>query len=153
MRAKGEVSSLEDEAFRTFLVEAIPYMASHGFAWMDSIERDDEALGSALNFVHGDSVYFYMGGFDDTAQKLRPGSALFALVIQRCIDGGYAEYDFLRGAEPYKYRWRARDVLTQRVVIYPRGLIRGHLASVVDDLYIATRELASRLRDLVRRQE
>ena len=148
MQVKGEVSSLEDEAFRTFLDEAISYMASHGFAWMDSIERDNEVLGSALNLVHGDSVCYYMGGFDDRVKKLRPGSALFALVIKRCIDGGYAEYDFLRGAEPYKYRWRARDVLTQRVVIYPRGLIRGHVVSAVDDLYIATRELVRRSRDM-----
>jgi len=152
MQAKGETSSLEDEAFRDFLGEAVPYMAAHELAWMDSIGRGDEVLGSALNFVHGRSAYFYMGGFDDRASKLRPGTALFAQVIQRCIDGGYGEYDFLRGAEPYKYRWRAEDVVTQRVVIYPHGFVRGRLAPLVDELYIATREFVRRLRARAKRQ-
>lgn len=153
MQVKGEVSSLEDEKFRGFLNEAIPYMASHGFAWLDTIEHNNEILASALNFVHGDSVCYYMGGFDDKVKKLRPGTALFALAIQRSIDGGYANYDFLRGVESYKYRWCARDVLTHRVVIYPRGLIRGHLASAADDLHIATRKLLRHSYDFAKRQE
>lgn len=153
IHAKGEVSSLENEAFRNFLSEAIPYMASRGLAWMDTIEQNDEVLGSALNFVHGDSVYFYMGGFDDKAKKLRPGTALFALVMQRSIDGGYAKYDFLRGVEPYKYRWCAKDVSKYRVTIYPREIIRGQVASAANDLYIATRKLLRRSRDFAKRQE
>ena len=151
MQVKGEISSLEDEAFRSFLNEAIPYMASRGYAWMDSIEQNEEILGSALNFVHGDSVYYYMGGFSDKVKKLRPGTALFALVMQRSIDGGYAKYDFLRGAESYKYRWNAKDVVTHRVTIYPRGKIRGYLASTLDDLNIAMRRFARHTRRLVKR--
>jgi len=153
MRVKGETSSLEDEAFRTFLHEAIPYMALHGIAWLDTIERDGVVLGSALNFLHGESVYFYMGGFDDSVSKMRPGSALFALVIQRSIDGGCVEYDFLRGSEAYKYRWRANDVLTQQLIIYPRGLIRGFVASLADNLHFAAREVVRRLRDMAKRQK
>jgi len=152
MQAKGEVSSLEEDAFRTFLEEAIPYMASRGFAWLDTIERDGEMLGTALNFVHGDSVYFYMGGFDSQAGKLRPGTALFAQVIQRSIGGGYAKYDFLRGDETYKYRWNANDIVTHRLTIYPYGLIRGRLASAIDDLNIAIRKLVRYSRRLAKRQ-
>jgi CelD/BcsL family acetyltransferase involved in cellulose biosynthesis len=152
MRSKGETSSLEENAFRSFLCDAIPYMASGGLAWLDTIERNGEVLGSALNFVHGDSVYFYMGGFDDKAKKLRPGTALFALVIQRCIDGGYARYDFLRGSEAYKYRWNAIDRLTHRVTIYPHGPMRGHLTSIVDDLIIAMRKSVRYLRRLAERR-
>ena len=152
IRTKGEISSLESKEFRAFIMEAVPYMASRGFAWLDIIERDGEVLGSALNFMHGDSVYFYMGGFDNQARKLRPGTALFALVIQRSIDGGYAKYDFLRGAEAYKYRWNAKDILTHRVTIYPRGKIRGHLASTLDDLHIAMRKFVRRSRRLARKR-
>jgi len=152
MQAKGETSSLESEAFRGFLREAIPYMASQGIAWMDTIVHDGGVLGSALHFVHGKSIYFYMGGFDDKARKIRPGIALFALVMQRGIDGGYAKFDFLRGVEAYKYRWCAIDVLTHNVSIYPSGLLRGYLAPAVDDLYIATRKLLKYWRNLIMRR-
>ena len=152
MRRKGKVSSLEDDVFRSFLKEAISYMASRGYAWMDTIERDNEVLGSALNFVHGDSVYYYMGGFDNKIGKLRPGTALFALIIRRSIDAGYAKYNFLRGVESYKYRWCAKDVLSHRVVIYPRGVTRGFLVSAVDDLYFKLRNVLKFARSLVSRR-
>jgi len=151
--AKGEVSSLQDEAFRSFLREVIPYMASCDRAWMDTIERDGEVLGAALNFVHGETVYYYMGGFDDTANKLRPGTALFADVIQRSISAGIKRYDFLRGAEPYKYRWGAKDVQTYRLTVYPPGLVNGRLSSLADDLYVSARNLLSRARRLVVRRK
>jgi len=149
MQTKGEQSSLENKAFQTFLREVIPYMAAHELAWMDVIVQDENILGSALNFVHGDTVYFYMGGFDDKARKIRPGTALFALVIQRGISRGYAAYDFLRGDEEYKYRWSATDAMTHNVAIYPRGF-RGFVGSVTDNLYISTRKLLRFARELIK---
>ena len=150
IQAKGETSSLEDECFRNFLNEVIPYMASQGIAWMDTIVRDSEVLGAALHFVHGDTVYFYMGGFDDKASKIRPGTALFALAMQRGIERGHSRYDFLRGDEPYKYRWSATDVITHNVAIYPCGFLRAHLASMVDDIYLTTYKFLKYSRRLIR---
>ena len=152
MQAKGEVSSLADEAFRNFLGDAVPYMASRRLAWMDVIEHEGDVLGSALNFVHGDSVYYYLEGFDEKASKLRPGTALFALVLQRSIGAGYSKYNFLRGAEAYKYRWGAEDVLSHRVAIYPRGRVHGFLESAFDDLCVMTRDLLKHSSNLVMRR-
>jgi CelD/BcsL family acetyltransferase involved in cellulose biosynthesis len=152
IQAKGEVSSLESEAFRDFLIDAIPYMASQGLAWMDVIEDDANVVGSALNLVHGKTTYYYMGGFDNRAQQLRPGTALFAQAIQRSINGGCTSYDFLRGIEPYKYRWGAEDTSTRQVDIYPHGVINGSLASAVDGLGNTLRKLIRHLRRAGKRQ-
>ena len=152
LSAKGETSSLEDRALRAFFEEAIPYMASHGIAWMDTIVQNREVLGSALHFVHGDTIYYYMGGFDDKARKMQPGTALLAQVMQRGIDNGFTRFDFLRGDEAYKYRWCATAVSTHNVTIYPKGLLRGHLASTLDDLAIATRKLLKYLLELIKRR-
>jgi CelD/BcsL family acetyltransferase involved in cellulose biosynthesis len=132
MYEKGDVSSLENESFRHFMVEAVPYMALHGIAWMDAIVENGKSIGLALNFAHGNSVHFYMGGFDMAAKKLQPGTALFVLNIKRAIEREYREYDFLRGAEEYKYRWGAKDRVTQTIDIYPYGPIRGDLAWAID---------------------
>lgn len=152
IRGKGEVSSLENKAFSRFLKDVIPYMASHEIAWMDTIVQNRDVLGSALHFVHGDTVYFYMGGFDDKASKIRPGTALFALVMQRAIESGYTRFDFLRGAEAYKYRWGATDVFPRNVTIYPSGFLRGHLISTLDDVTVATRKSLKDIRNLVKRR-
>lgn len=152
IREKGEVSSLENKAFSRFLEDVIPYMAAHGIAWMDTIVQNGEVLGSALHFVHGNTVYFYMGGFDDKASKIRPGTALFALVMQRAIESGYTRFDFLRGEEAYKYRWGATDVFPHNLTIYPSGFVRGHLISTLDDATVATRKSLKYVRSLVKRR-
>jgi len=149
---KGESSSLEDRDLRAFFEEAIPYMASHGIAWMDTIVQGREVLGSALHFVHGETIYYYMGGFDDKARKLQPGTALLAQVMQRGIDSGFTRFDFLRGDEAYKYRWNATAVSTHNVTIYSEGWLRGHLASMLDDLAIGTRKFLKNLLELIKRR-
>jgi CelD/BcsL family acetyltransferase involved in cellulose biosynthesis len=134
MQTKGKDSSLESEEFRKFIYEVIPRLSSKDQAWMDVIEQGDRIVGTALNLVHGRTAYFYMGGFHESATRIRPGTALFAHVIKRCIDNGYTKYDFLRGAESYKYRWGARDQLTYRLDVYPAGLVRGRLPWAIDGI-------------------
>ncbi len=146
MGHKGQVSSLEDPAFRDFLVDAIPAMALSGLAWMDVVETDGQTVCAALNLVHGQSIYYYLGGFDDAARDLRPGTVLFARVIERGIDENYTNYDFLRGAEPYKYKWGATDVHTCRMTIYPHGIVRGQLAYGVNRLRDKGRTFVRRIR-------
>ena len=136
MQAKGDVSSMEDEAFRAFLLEAIPYMASQDIAWMDVVENDAGIYGVSLNFVHGKEIYYYSGGFDDRFSKLRPGTALFAFAIRRGIESGYTSFNFLRGDESYKYRWGAKDVVDHCVVVFPTAGIPALLAAAADRLYV-----------------
>jgi CelD/BcsL family acetyltransferase involved in cellulose biosynthesis len=123
MKETGKISSLEDEAFRDFLKEAIQYMADFGLAWMDTIQTEDQVVAASLNFVSGQSIYYYMGGFDDQLRAVGPGNALFARAMQRGIDNHFRYYDFLRGDEPYKYRWGATDKVDTSLSIYSRGYI------------------------------
>lgn len=152
MGHKGQVSSLEDPAFRGFLIDAIPAMARSGLAWMDVVEKDGQTVGAALNLLHGQSIFYYMGGFDDSVKNLRPGTALFARAIERGIENGYTSYDFLRGAEPYKYKWGATDVHTYHLTIYPPGFVSGQLASRIDRLRDTGRSLVRRMRALANRE-
>jgi len=140
---KGETSSLENEKFRRFLHDAIPGMAANGIAWMDELMDGEKVVATALNFVWGDTVYYYLGGFADGAKGLRPGTALFALAMKRCIENGISRYDFLRGAEHYKYRWGAKDTYTYHLDVYPSGVLRGQLACAFDDIYGSSRSFVS----------
>jgi predicted N-acyltransferase len=153
MQDKGDVSSLEEEAFREFLHEAVPYMAREGLAWMDVVESGGDTFGAALNFVHGDTVYYYMGGFAEDAKSLRPGTALFVQVIQRSIERGLDQYDFLRGAENYKYRWGATDVPTYQVTVYPGGTFRASFSRMLDDISDSGRTLIRRIRTSRKNQQ
>lgn len=151
MDAKGKLSSLNDPAFRDFLIEAIPSMADAGLAWMDVVEEDSQTIGAALNLLYGNCVYFYMGGFDDDKKNLRPGTALFARVIMRSIGQGFANYDFLRGAESYKYRWGGLDAVNYRLDVYPKTVIGGSVSFLFESILDSARSLARRVRSIRRK--
>jgi len=145
---KGEVSSLEDENVREFLVPAVAYMAEQGLAWMDVLEQDDEIVGASLHFVHGATAYYYMGGFREDAKHLRPGTTLFAHVIQRCIKRQFEVFDFLRGSDTYKYRWGAADRTTSKLDIYPSTPIVGRAQWAVDECELGIKRFVRRIRSL-----
>jgi CelD/BcsL family acetyltransferase involved in cellulose biosynthesis len=128
----GRSSSLEDIRIRNFLLEAVPYMAARGIAWLDTLEQDGRTIAVALNFVHGNSAFYYLGGFDASAAAVSPGMVLFSHVIQRCIEKNINVYDFLRGQEDYKYKWGAQDIPMYKLDIYACGLVRGRLSLAVD---------------------
>jgi CelD/BcsL family acetyltransferase involved in cellulose biosynthesis len=60
----------------------------------------------------------YLGTFDPAAGKLSPGVLAVAHGVDCAAARGSPLFDFLRGAEAYKYRWGARDLTTlhRRVV-------------------------------------
>jgi CelD/BcsL family acetyltransferase involved in cellulose biosynthesis len=51
----------------------------------------------------------YIGGFDPDVAAFSPGALVIAHAIGMATEEGAAAFDFLRGAEPYKYRWGAID--------------------------------------------
>jgi CelD/BcsL family acetyltransferase involved in cellulose biosynthesis len=53
--------------------------------------------------------YDYIGGFDPAFAAFSPGTLLLAHAIEAARREGAVEFDFLRGAEAYKYRWGATD--------------------------------------------
>jgi len=63
-----------------------------------------------FNFDYNDRVWVYNSGID-TSQfgNLSLGIVLTAHAIEKAIENGRSEFDFLRGNEIYKYRFGAKD--------------------------------------------
>ena len=84
------------------------------------------AVGEGLQamlycYRFGGRVYYYQGGFDPAAARYSPGTILVAAAIKEAISTGAVGFDFLRGAEPYKYRWGARDRTNYRLRLVRPG--------------------------------
>jgi CelD/BcsL family acetyltransferase involved in cellulose biosynthesis len=78
-----------------------------------------EPIAASYNIVFGNKVYFYQSGRRmDVPKNLRPGIAMHALAIQRSIEAGRREYDFLQGTSRYKRQLaqRSRTLVTLRAV-------------------------------------
>lgn len=75
------------------------------------LEVGAERVSSVLVFDCGDSYLLYNSGYDPAYSSLSVGLLLKAFCIQEAIAQGKQKFDFLRGAEPYKYDLGGKDTL------------------------------------------
>ncbi|HYP13027.1 MAG TPA: GNAT family N-acetyltransferase, partial [Bryobacteraceae bacterium] len=65
----------------------------------------------------GSTIFYYIGGFAPELEAYSPGSLLIHHAINQAAGSGAAEFDMLRGVEPYKYRWGATNRLSRTLRI------------------------------------
>jgi len=79
---------------------------ARGWLWLSILRYEDRPIGALYAMTLGPTVYFYQAGFDPAHGALSPGTLLVAQTIRRAIAEGKTAFDFLRGDEPYKRRWK-----------------------------------------------
>lgn len=67
---------------------------------------DGQPIGAIYGMSMKDTVFFYQAGFDPDFKSVSPGTLLVASLIKQSIEEGRKHFDFLRGDEPYKRRWK-----------------------------------------------
>lgn len=99
-----------------------------------SLETDSKAIAHLYCFAYDNRFYYYQAGWDPEYSKHRIGLVLMHKVIQEAIRDGAKVFDFLRGKEPYKYRWSSAEAQNMRVVYWKRPAPRvvAALAGVFD---------------------
>lgn len=93
---------------RDFFKELLSSTLSVGWLRLYFLEINQEVVASMLGFVYGQRFYLYNSGYNPQVYpEISTGSILTAHTIQAAIGEGLAVYDFLRGDEPYKFRFGA----------------------------------------------
>ena len=77
-------------------------------------------VGVLYGFWWQDTFAAYQSGWDPSFARHSMGSVLVLHALERAADEGARTFDFLRGREPYKYRFGARD-RCDRTWLVPRG--------------------------------
>lgn len=108
-RPRGEPGVLGHPEIQRFHRQAIPglqragVLRMFGLTWAGSLAAVVYALSA-----HG-RLSFYLSGFDPAREGASPGALAVAGAIEHELSAGVRVFDFLRGREPYKYRFGARD--------------------------------------------
>jgi CelD/BcsL family acetyltransferase involved in cellulose biosynthesis len=104
-RRMGAASSVfASAAHRRFHLLAARRLAEAGMARIYRLVAEGVDAGLQYDFVLGDRVYFYQSGIQPTAGR-SPGLVVLGAAIRSAADEGFAEFDLLRGDEPYKLRF------------------------------------------------
>lgn len=99
--------------FRRIAVE----LAGEGFVRLFQLDIGNTVAASILCFDYGDKFLLYNSGYDPDLSSLSVGILSKALSLRRAIEEGKRHYDFLRGAEPYKYDLGGKDMPVYRCIV------------------------------------
>lgn len=120
---QGESSAFTAAAAKDFHAELIGQLARNGQAVLASLRGPTGAVASACCFRAGGVVSYFQSGMDPAYERDSVGTTLLALLIKDALETGQHEFDFLRGAEPYKFSWAngQRDIVESS--LFRNGLL------------------------------
>ena len=106
---RGERGVFAEPAVRRFYREAVAGLAGAGLACVYGLRIGGRVAAAILALRDARAVYCHIGGFDPGLAAASPGTILIGYAVERALQGGVAELDFLRGRERYKYLFGAED--------------------------------------------
>ena len=105
------------EMSRVFFQRLFELLGPDGPLVLSFLTVGDRRIGAGVHLVDGESLLYYNAGIDPDARELSPGVLMVASYVEEALSGGFRRMDFLRGDEPYKYEWGARDEPIQRLLV------------------------------------
>jgi len=94
-----------------------------GWLQLGILSLDGNPIGAIYGMAMGPTVFFYQAGFDPEHKSVSPGTLLVASLIRQAIEDGREHFDFLRGDEPYKRRWKPqREYKNHRKIMAVKGI-------------------------------
>lgn len=104
----------EKQAFLTQLMKSQMKAAIHaafeaGWLQLAFLEVDGVKAAGYLNFDYGNRIWVYNSGLDMSFSDISPGWVLLGYLLEWANEHGRSEFDFMRGDEPYKYKFGGLD--------------------------------------------
>jgi len=115
---RGMPGMLADDVIQHFHRDVARAMLDAGALRMFAMRSADRIAAVFYGFAHGDTVAYYLSGYDPALEKHSPGTVIVAHAIEQAVRDGATTFDFLRGAEDYKYAWGAKDRINFRRQIF-----------------------------------
>ena len=109
---------LADSTTQDFHRDVARRMLAAGALRMYATRVAERTVAVFYGFAFGDTVYYYLSGYDPALEKLSIGTLIVAHAVDEAVRTGAETFDFLRGAEEYKYAWGAKDRMNRRRQIF-----------------------------------
>ncbi len=128
---------------RKFHLDLANKLASSGTLVLSLSFIDNQPAAAVYGFKYGQSYSYYLGGFDPALSKYSVSSVLIFNLMKKALSENAGVFDFLRGREKYKLRWRAQEKPLYRVVVNKsnwRGSMGAKLARKQNDFVQKARD-------------
>ena len=88
-----------------FLKEVASRLWDRGEVQVSSLDLNGRPVAVHFGFVSQERYFYYMPSFDAAFSNYSPGRLLLMDLVRNSFDSGLREFDFMAGADPYKYDW------------------------------------------------
>ena len=139
--AEGGSYGIPPGAVEDFHREVGPLLAGRGWLRLYRLLVGGEAIAAVYGIEVGRRFYYYQSGWDPRWSARSPGAVLVGRTVEDAYARGLADYDFLRGTEPYKLDWAAdrRETCTLRL---RAPSLRADTAAAAEEAFRTARGLA-----------
>ncbi|UCG85499.1 MAG: GNAT family N-acetyltransferase [Gemmatimonadota bacterium] len=118
---RGQPGSFATSEFTKFHSSMAEISLQRDWLLLCSLWSTDRYLGGFYGFAYHGVLYFYIMSEEKSNEKrVNTGDVLLAHCMEEGIRRGCCTFDFLRGDEPYKYRWTESDRRLLSLHIYNR---------------------------------
>lgn len=104
-RAPGEKAGFFTPDRERFFRRLAADLLLFGLARLDVLDLDGEPVACTFSYDFRGVFALYNSAFRPDLSRHAPGMVLVGCLIERAIEEGKRRFDFLRGQEPYKYRF------------------------------------------------
>lgn len=118
---RGLPGVLADKHIRGFHRAVARRMFDANALRMYAMRINDRIVAVFYGFAHHGTVFYYLSGYDPDLENLSLGNVIVAHAIDEAVAAGAHTFDFLRGAEEYKYAWGAKDRMNRRRQLFRNG--------------------------------
>jgi CelD/BcsL family acetyltransferase involved in cellulose biosynthesis len=116
-RSRQDKTEFMTPEMASFFRRMASAMSAAGYVRLFMLSINAKPAAAVFCFDAGSYLYMYNSGYDPDYANLSVGLVSKALCLQWAIENGKKGLDFLRGNEPYKYDFGAKDQEIYRIVV------------------------------------
>ena len=114
---EGKPGVFRHSAKRAFYRDLSRTALDRGWLAFHRLDWSGRPLALQYGLIYRNCFHLLQEAYDPDFAAIRPGFTLRARLMQRWIENGLSEYDFLAGAAPHKLAWGATEVSSTRLLI------------------------------------
>ncbi len=112
------------DAMRAFFLDVVASGAALGVT-LHFIEIGGRRVAALLNYHWGSELWGYNSGLDPEYAQFSVGVAIFGYTMEWAFTQGCTVFDFLRGAEPYKFDFGPTVTYVHRITVGRKVAVAG----------------------------
>jgi len=148
---RGEPGAFdEDPRIKNFHCCLVDRLSERGWVVIYNLKIDGESAVLLYAYPYNNRLFYYQMGREIKWDEYSIGQMLIKLILQSLFKKGTSEFDFLRGAEPYKYRWTKSERVNIHLFIC-NTTVSGNIACFLARIDRWGRQVIGHLRRIIKK--